>query len=165
MDRRGFLTTGAAVGAAALLHGRHARAADEKKPAALKISSQEGIIPGKTLTEKLDLMEKWGIEGLEVGGGIAGNEKKYLDALKGRKVKISAVCWGSCGGKLVSEKPEKRGPAQDQLKRALTAAGAVGSTGVIYVPAFNGQTKLPHHEIRKGLVDTFPALGEFALKA
>ena len=44
----------------------------------------------------------------------------------------------------------------------LTSAGALGSTGVIYVPAFNGQTKLGNQEIRKILLDMLPALGEHA---
>ena len=47
----------------------------------------------------------------------------------------------------------------------LTSAGALGSTGVIYVPAFNGQTKLANQEIRKILLDTLPAIGEHAAKA
>ena len=38
-------------------------------------------------------------------------------------------------------------------------------TGVIYVPAFNGQTKLANQEIRKILLDTLPAIGEHAEKA
>jgi sugar phosphate isomerase/epimerase len=105
------------------------------------------------------------MEGIELHGGIAGREQQYLDALKNTKVKPSAVCWGSIGGALVSEQAGRRGPAAEQFRRILTAAGAVGSTGVIYVPAFNGQTKLDNKEIRKILVDTLPALGEHAVKA
>jgi sugar phosphate isomerase/epimerase len=139
--------------------------AEEKPQGVLKISSQEGFMPGKSLEEKLDLMEKWGIQGIELGGGVVGSEQRYLDALQGRKVKVSAICWGSIGGALVSEDAAKRGPAAEQFRKVLTAAGAVGSTGVIYVPAFNGQTKLGPVEIRQILVDTLPALGEHALKA
>jgi sugar phosphate isomerase/epimerase len=167
VNRREFLVAGAAagVGLAAPLGARAAEAPAERKEGVLRISSQEGIIPGKDLNEKLDKMEKWGIEGLELGSGVVGNEKQYLDALKDRKVKVSAICWGSIGGALVSEDESKRGPAAEQFKRALTAAGEVGSTGVIYVPAFNGQTKLTNPEIRKIVVDTLPALGEHALSA
>jgi sugar phosphate isomerase/epimerase len=53
----------------------------------------------------------------------------------------------------------------ERLKVALSAAGELGSTGVIYVPAFNGQTKLGNQEIRKILVDKLPELGEHAQKA
>ena len=50
--------------------------------------------------------------------------------------------------------------------RFATAAGEVrNSTAVIYVPAFNGQTKLANQEIRKILLDTPPAIGEHAVQA
>ena len=56
-------------------------------------------------------------------------------------------------GRLVSEVVANRAPALEDIKAALTSAGALGSTGVIYVPAFNDQTKLGNYEIRKLLVD------------
>jgi len=40
----------------------------------------------------------------------------------------------------------------------------LGSTGLIFVPAFNGQTKLDHVEARKILLDQLPELGEYATK-
>ena len=47
----------------------------------------------------------------------------------------------------------------------LDAAGALHSTGVIFVPAFNKETKLTNQEIRSILVDTLPAIGEHAVQA
>ena len=125
----------------------------------LKLSSQLWLIPGKDLPEKLATMEKWGFDGVELDGDIVGNEKKYEDAVKNTKLKVSAVCGakGTADGDLVSDDVEKRAPAVEDIKRALTSAGALGSTGVIYVPAFNGQTKLSNQEIRKILLDTLPA--------
>jgi len=167
LNRREFLAAGAAAAsgfvAAGLAEGGEAPAG--RRQAVLRLSAQEGFVPGKSLEEKLAKLEKWGIEGLEPGGGIVGNEKHYLDALRNTKVKISAICWGSGGGALVSEDPARRGPAAEELKRVLSSAGELRSTGVIYVPAFNGQTKLSNQEIRKVLTDTLPALGEHALKA
>ena len=60
---------------------------------------------------------------------------------------------------------EKRAGAIEKFKRVITAAGALGSTGVVYVPAFNGETKLDNREIRKILVDTLPEIGEHAVQA
>ncbi len=171
VHRRGFLTGGAAaVAGAAFVPAMSAGAilADEPKPkpeAALKLSSQITVIPGKELPEKLATMEKMGFDGVEFFGDIVGNEKKYQDALRNTKLKISAICWGSCKGDLVSDVVEKRAGAIEAFKRVLTAAGALGSTGVIYVPAFNGQTKLTNQEIRKILLDTLPAIGEHAVQA
>ncbi len=167
--RRGFLMTGAAAAGAALVP-THPAAADEQKPkseAVLKLSSQFWIIPGKDFPEKLATMEKWGFDAVELNGEIVGREKEFEDAIKNTKLKVSAVCGakGTADGRLVSDDTSKRAPAFEDIKQALTSAGALGSTGVIFVPAFNGQTKLANQEIRKILLDVLPALGEHAEKA
>ena len=110
-------------------------------------------------------MEKWGFDAVELDGDLVGHEKKYEDAIKNTKLKYSALCWGSCKGDLVSESAEKRAAAVEALKRVLTSAGAMHATGVIYVPAFNWETKQTNQEIRKILLDTLPAVGEHAVKA
>lgn len=169
--RRDFLTTGAVAVAGAMLPtigSLRLASADEPKAkpaAALRLSSQLGIIPGKDLAEKLAKMEQWGFDGVELPGDVVGNEKKYLEAAKKAKLGISAVCGAAPNGDIVSEDAAKRAEALKVLKRAVDSAGDVGSTGVILVPAFNGQTKLGNEEIRKILVDTLPAVGEQALKA
>ena len=167
VTRRGFLMTGVAAtaGVVALPHTAAAQTINGHPDAVLNLSSQLGIIPGKDLQEKLAKMEQWGFEGVELGGDIVGNEKKYEDAIKNTKLKVSAICWGSCNGDLVSDVAQKRAPAIEALKRVLTSAGALRSTGAIYVPAFNGQTKLTNQDIRKLLVDTLPAIGAHAEKA
>ena len=175
VNRRGFLIGGAAaVAGAAIVPAMSASAASAAEPkakpeakpeAVLKLSSQINVIPGKELPEKLATMEQWGFDGVEFFGDIVGNEKKYEDALRNTKLKMAAICWGSCKGDLVSDVEEKRAGAVEAFKRVLTAAGALGSTGVIYVPAFNGQTKLANPEIRKILLDTLPAIGEHAVQA
>jgi sugar phosphate isomerase/epimerase len=166
VNRREFLLGGGAAGAvlASPSWAGAAEAGAAKKEAALKISSQEGIIPGRSLEEKLDKMEKWGIEGLEIGSAM-GREKQLPDLLKDRKVKVSAVCMGSLGGRLVGPDKAAREKAAEAFKRHLTAAGAVGSTGCIHVPCFNGEQKLPNKEVRKILLDLLPEIGEHAAKA
>lgn len=138
---------------------------DPAKPARLRISCQEGVAPGKTLTEKLDFLESLGIEGFEPGGGgLANRVDEFQKALQGRKIKISAICAGF-SGVIISEKEEERQKALTTMKEILTAAGALGSTGLIIVPAFNGQTKLGHQESRELLVKLLPELGDHAQKA
>ena len=167
ITRRGFIASTATAAAGAAIAPGSARAEEPKaKPeAVLKLSSQLRIIPGKDLAEKLAMMEKWGFDGVELGGDIVGKEKKYEDAVKKTNLKVSAICWGSHNGDLVSDVVEKRAGGVEALKCVLTAAGALGSTGVVFVPAFNGQTKLNNQEIRKVLVDTLPAIGDHAVKA
>ena len=158
VNRRDFLV-GSALAGMSLAGASAGRAGDapapqpERKPAVLKISSQEGVIPGKDLSEKLDKMEKWGIEGLEVGSAI-GREKQLGEALQNRKVKMSAICMGPLGGNLVSPDRQARERAAEEFKRHLTAAGAIGSTGCIFVPCFNGDQDRNDQEVRKLLSET-----------
>jgi len=119
---------------------------------------------GKTLAEKLDNMERWGFAGLEVSGkGLAGRVELYKSALKGRPIRISAVCAGF-EGCLISEKKEVRELAVRSIKQILTAAGELGAVGLIVVPAFHGQTNLRHQEARKVLVSLLQELGEHAVR-
>ncbi len=135
------------------------------KDGRLRLSSQLGVIPGKELQEKLAKMEKWGFEAVELPRDIVGKENLYHDAIQATKLRPSAVCFGSLNGALVSEDESRRSKAVEDLKRVLTAAGALKSTGVIYVPAFNGQTKLSNQDIRKVLLDKLPEIGAHAVKA
>jgi sugar phosphate isomerase/epimerase len=162
--RRSFLASCAGAALAGAVPASIALAAKPKMDGTLKLSSQLGVIPGKGLEEKIAKMEKWGFEGVELPADIVGKEATYRDALKNTKLKFSAVCFGSISGDLVSEDKSKRGPAAEKLKRVLESAGELGTTGVIYVPAFNGQTKLTNQEIRAILLDTLPAIGEHAVK-
>jgi len=168
MDRREFVIAGSLVGAglAVGFGGRGAAQGETPKMAAeLKISSQEGIIPGGSLPEKLDKMEQWGIVGLEVGGGgLAGRVEALQKDLEGRPIKMSAICAGYDKCLLADEEADRR-RAVDTMKEILTAAGALGSTGMIAVPAFNGQSNLHFPDARKILIDLLKELGEFAAAA
>jgi len=92
-----------------------------------------------------------------------GNEKKYRDAVAKTDLKVSAICWGSCGGALISQDAQRRKEGIESLKRVLASAGELESTGVIFVPAFNSETDRTNQEIRKILVETFPEIGEYAV--
>ncbi|MEN6458537.1 MAG: sugar phosphate isomerase/epimerase family protein [Thermoguttaceae bacterium] len=181
VTRRGFLARGAACAAGVTLLPRFAAAeepgsdavseapssgqpATATEPAQLRLSSQLAVIPGRDLAEKLANMERWGFDAVELDGDIVGHEKKYEDALKNTKLKCSAICWGSLKGALVSPVAEERKTGGEALKQVLTSSAALHSTGVIFVPAFNSETKLTNQEIRKILLDTMPAIGEHAVK-
>lgn len=166
VSRRGFLAAGAAAAAgSALMNNVSLADAPKAKPeAALKLSSQLGIIPGKELPEKLARMDRWGFDAVELLSDAVGNEKKYLDALKNTNLRVSAVCWGSHKGDLVSADAARRAAGAEALRRALATAGELGAVGAVFVPAFNKEVELPYQEMRKILVDTLPAIGEHAAK-
>lgn len=136
-----------------------------KDGVSLNLGLQEGVTPGKSLTEKLDFMEANGVFGLELGGGKLANRVPELQkALQNRKVKISAICAGFKGW-LISTDEAERKKCIDTSKEILAAAGALGSYGMILVPGFNGQQpSFPFVEARAILIDQLKELGEFAVK-
>ena len=135
------------------------------KTVSLNLGLQEGVTPGGSLSEKLDFLESNGVFGLEVGGGkLSGRVTEIQKALENRKVKISAICAGFKGW-LISTEESERKKCIDTSKEILTAAGALGSYGMILVPGFNGQQpSLPFVEARAILIDQLKELGEFAVK-
>ena len=173
MNRRDFLAT-AAVGSAALaaasvLPGCVAATGDKKKAAndlELKISFQEGTAPGESLAEKLDFMESLGVVGFEPGGrGLASRVKEIQEALSGRNIKVSAICAGF-DGFILAEDPAVKELFDKTMREIVAAAGELGSTGVIMVPAFNHQTPCKPHtmDTRNYLCEQLHDLGEFALE-
>ena len=136
------------------------------KGTALKISFQEGTAPGSSLNEKLDYMENLGIVGFEPGGGnLAGRVNEIRQALNGRNIKVSAICAGF-GGFILAEDPKVKAEFDTTMRDIIAAAGELGATGVIMVPAFNGQKPCRPHtlETRDYLTEQLHELGEYALK-
>ncbi|MDR2148614.1 MAG: sugar phosphate isomerase/epimerase [Tannerella sp.] len=177
INRRNFIKTSmgaAALAGVAACTGGAAKSGSETKAAAtslynpnakLNISFQEWTIDGE-LKDKLDFMEQHGVVGLEVGGnGLAGRVDEYKQALEGRNIKISAICAGF-DGFMLSTDEAIRNRCRDSMREICTAAGKLGSTGVIIVPAFNSQQPcMPHtQETRDFLCQWFNELGTFAVE-
>ena len=132
----------------------------------LKISFQEKIAPGRSLDEKLDYMENLGVVGFEPGGkNLANRIGEISNALRGRNIKVSAICAGFQGF-ILAEDPAVKAQFDSSMRDIVAAAGQLGSTGVIMVPAFNRQTPcLPHtQQTRDYLCGQLHELGEYALK-
>lgn len=174
MDRRHFLTAAmagsAALATASILPGCASASDSKKKKAAetpeLKLSFQEKTAPGETLAERLDFMENLGIVGFEPGGrGLASRVKEIQDALSGRNIKVSAICAGF-DGFILAEDPAVKELFDNSYREILAAAGELGSTGVIMVPAFKNQVPCRPHtmETRDFLCEELYKLGEYALE-
>ena len=168
MDRKTFLKTTLAGAAAAMVAPGALVSCNtpEKKPSVpLRLSFQEGLTPGETLPEKLDFMESLGITGFEPGGGgLAGRVGEIREALRGRNIRVSAICAGFDGFMLAGD-PDVKARFDTTMREIVRAAGELESTGVIMVPVFNWQTPaLPHTlETRDYLCAQLHDLGEFAL--
>jgi len=166
MDRREFLMSslagaGAVAGLAA--GGSPARAAEEpKKEGVLKLCSQDGRIPGKSLKEKVDRVLEWGGCGLEFGGMDAGRAKQIKKELEGTGCGVAALCWGYFP--LIDPEEAKRKKAVEDLKHAVEVAAEAGSTGVIVVPAFNNHPQMEFYEAKKVILGHLREVGEHAAK-
>jgi sugar phosphate isomerase/epimerase len=169
MDRRGFLKAAGTAGlvAATATGAVGARADDDEKDdegknAELKLSSQEGLVPGRELEEKIEHLHECGYVGIEFqGGGITKRVEDIKETLEGSNVKPSAICAGY-EGCLISEDSEKRETAVRTIKGLVEAGEEIGATGVIVVPAFNGQTSLGNREAREILVKLLKEIGPYA---
>ena len=170
LDRRRFLKTTIAGSAAMAIGGcsSFASAKADNKGAAgqakLNLSFQEGTAPGANLTEKFDYMEEHGVVGFEPHGkAMLTRLQEMKDALRGRNIKVSAICAGF-DGFILSTDPAIRKQCRDSMAELIIAAGELESTGVIIVPAFNKQVPvMPHtQETRDFLCEQFDEMGTLA---
>ncbi len=165
MDRREFLKTSMAGVLAAGVAGFPRRSAGQEAAAAaavLRLGSQEGRIPGASLRDKVLKLESWGGVGLEIGGAPAERVAEIKEAIKGTKITISALCWGSRNGDLVATDAAKRREGIAALKKALDVAGELTSTGVIFVPCFHKQSELTPAQLDPILLEILPELADHA---
>jgi sugar phosphate isomerase/epimerase len=170
INRRNFLRASLSGAALASLSGASlascasATKDNPNKTAALRLSFQEGTAPGESLNERFDYMERLGIVGYEPGGsGLAGRVNEIKQALQGRNIRVSAICAGFKGFILSSDEAVRHA-FFSSMKEIIAAAGEIGSTGVVMVPAFNAQTPaLPHtQETRDFLCEQLNELGTYA---
>jgi len=141
----------------------------------VKLACQEGMVPGTTLQEKFDNLERWGYEGMEFWGSALRAEPdkvKEIKRLAGKgTVKPSTICAGYRGCLLDGQKSEREQAIAD-IKELLTIGGELGVAGLIMVPVF-GPPRLPdlspyatHRALEaKLLVALLNELGEHAAKA
>lgn len=168
MDRRDFLM-GAIMGAGGMgalsAGGGGAGAAgapQQQLEVELKLSSQEWLVPGETLRDKVLKLEEWGAVGVELGGGgLPGRVDEVRRALEGTGVGLSAICAGYAGVPISPDAVVRR-QATDSIKEILTAAGELASPGLIVVPAFNQHEQLGGREGREALLELLREVGEHA---
>lgn len=111
----------------------------------MKLSCQEGLVPGTTFAEKLKNLEKYGFDGVELNGGRLSDPdglKERKAALADSVVKASSICGGN-PAELVHPDRNKRQACADGLKRMLDYAAELGAVGPITVPIFNHNDRVP----------------------
>ena len=102
----------------------------------MKLSSQEKMVPGAELGEKLDNLAAYGYEGIEFGGNSLGERQdEIVNATENHPVKASTICAGYPGCLLDSD-PEQRELAIAGIRSLLKVGAAIGAVGLIMVPVF-----------------------------
>ena len=172
MNRKEFFKTslfGAAAVAAApsLLSSCASGSKKADTGARLNISFQSGKAIGESYAEKMDYCESLGVTGFEPGGWELVNQYDDLaKAIEGRNnLKISAICAGF-EGFILADEPVQKEAFDTSMRRIVEAAGQIGSTGVIMVPAFSRQEPCkPNNQATYDyLCEQLHELGEFAVK-
>jgi sugar phosphate isomerase/epimerase len=111
----------------------------------MKLSCQEGLIPGATFAEKLRNLEKYGFAAVELNGGALNDAEGFAErkaALADSPIKASSICGGHAA-ELVHADIKRRRASADALKRHLDYAAELGAVGPITVPIFNGNDRVP----------------------
>jgi sugar phosphate isomerase/epimerase len=119
------------------------------------------LAPGATFAGKLEKLEAYGFDGVELSGAMLlseGGFEERRDALKGSRVKASSICGGfSC--ELVHPDPKNRAVCVDAIKRLMSMCPELGAVGPISVPIFNRMDRLPdlspyrsRHQLEKELL-------------
>lgn len=107
----------------------------------MKISLQEGLLPGRTLDEKLDFAESLGVEGVEVSGRKPYDREDIPKAFQSRRVRLSSLC-GQATFDFLDPDPKKRRESIEESKRNLEFCGRYGAAGQIVPPIF-GPPRVP----------------------
>ncbi len=118
----------------------------------MKLSCQEGLVPGATFAEKLRNLERYGFDGVELNGGQLNDAEGFAErraALKDSPVKASSIC-GGCPAELVHPDRRHRQACADALKRHLDYSADLGAVGPITVPIFNSNDRVPDLSPWKG---------------
>ena len=106
----------------------------------MKIACQDGMVKGRDFRKKLEKLEEFGYEGVEIGGrGLLGDRewaKEVIKATKKSVVRPSTICAGFRGCPLGADKAE-RDLAVGDLKDLLDIGGELElEGGLIFVPVF-----------------------------
>ena len=97
----------------------------------MKLSCQEGLVPGASFAERLRNLADYGFEGVELNGGALNSVEGVAErkaALRDSPIRASSIC-GGCPAELVHPDAKRRQACADALKRHLDFAAELGAVG------------------------------------
>jgi len=128
--------------------------AGPKKELKMKLSCVDAVVPGTTLKEKFNNLEKYGFEGIEIWamGGVSSElEKEIKEAASKSRVKPSSVMVVNEAFYRPLDSEEARQAKAYTMKESLRLAEAIGAVS-IFVPEYGPQLPPP--------IFVLPPLGE-----
>ena len=111
----------------------------------MKLSCVDAIVPGTTLKEKFDNLEKYGFEGIEIWamGNVASElENEIKEAASESKVKPSSVIVVNESFYRPLDSEEAKQAKAHAVKQSLRLAAAIGAVSVV-VPEYGSQLPPP----------------------
>lgn len=110
----------------------------------MKVGLQLGLIPGKTVADKVSWAADNGVEGIEISAGRydPGDLTPVRKELENAPVPVVSVC-GNTSFDFLDPDPKKRQASIDASKTFLALAGDLGAVGQIVPPIF-GPPRIPN---------------------
>lgn len=111
----------------------------------MKLSCVDAIVPGTTLKEKFDNLERYGFDGIEIwamGGMGSELEKEIEEAASESKIKTSSVIVVDEAFYRPLDSEEARQAKANAMMESLRLAGAIGAVSIL-VPEYAPQLPPP----------------------
>lgn len=104
----------------------------------MKFAVQENLVSGRSFAEKVDVIQSYGYEGIEINGECLKERLNEIkDGLHNSGVSAAAICGGYKFGLLYPD-PKDREQSRREIKELLALGSEIGAEGVIVVPIFHG---------------------------
>jgi sugar phosphate isomerase/epimerase len=102
----------------------------------MKIAIQEDMLPGPTLADRFHQAGDLGLQGIEFWSQSLPGQAAEIEKLNGTGGVTAASINNGMRSRFLDPDPAERKRAEQELKEALTLAGRIGASGVVFVPHF-----------------------------
>jgi len=103
----------------------------------MKIAIQEDMLPGPSLEDRFHQAADLGLQGIEFWSETLAGQVGEIERMNGKAGVTAASINHGHRSRFLDPQPEQRLRALDELKKAMTLAGRVGASGVVFVPHFS----------------------------
>jgi sugar phosphate isomerase/epimerase len=102
----------------------------------VKIAIQEDMLPGPTLEDRFHQAADLGLQGIEFWSQTLPEQANSIERLSGMGGIVAASINNGQRSHFLDPNPDERERAMSELKEAMTQAGRIRASGVVFVPHF-----------------------------